>query len=270
MKKRDFKASSIFILYLLFALVSAGIYIAFINYQNPAFIIVAICTALIDFAVCRGLLVKRMGSVGDYFGQIKHIGLNFVLVNIFLGVVGFLINKIAGLAGDPSLASASGNLNISKDAYGFYILSLVLSIGFSLITNYANFVVGDPRNKDLSVLEAFKKVFSTGIKLLGKTLKSMLIYLLLPILALIFLYIIFVVFLARSPGVGTVALGFILLFALVVCIIYFAIKFKGVVSDHYLNLYGDIESSSDLDDNYEDQTFYLNRKVEVSPDDIED
>lgn len=98
----------------------------------------------------------------------------------------------------------------------------------------------------------------------------MLIYLLLPIVALIFLYIIFVVFLARSPGVGTVALGFILLFALVVCIIYFAIKFKGVVSDHYLNLYGDIESSSDLDDSDEDQTFYLNRKVEVSPDDIED
>lgn len=130
--------------------------------------------------------------------------------------------------------------------------------------------MGDPRNKDLSVLEAFKKVFSTGIKLLGNTLKSMLIYLLLPILALIFLCIIFVVFLARSPGVGTVALGFILLFALVVCIIYFAIKFKGVVSDHYLNLYGDIESSSDLDNNYEDQTFYLNRKVEVSPDDIED
>lgn len=243
MKKRDFNFKSVLLVYIILAVVSMLVNSAFGNENNFASLLIGFIGAFFDFAVSRGLIVKRKGSFEDYLGQVKKVNLNFFLVNLLFVGLGFLISIIgAGSFAAITMTMISEN---SKKAVAFSSvlgalgLVLILSILLNLIGQYANFVVADPRNEKLGAVEAFKKVFKTGFKLLGKTLLSMLKYIILP--GLVFIFILLDIL---SPIITESSVGLLvfLLIGFTLLIFYLAIKFKVEVSDHYLNLYGDYEN----------------------------
>lgn len=270
MKHRKFKTSSVFLMYLIFAIISVLI-ARFIGKDNTvATLIIGIVAAFVEFAISRGLIVNRMGSLGDYFAQMKEINLNFFLLNIFIGLVGFLISLIAA----GSMAAVFGAVGSvysepirpPKGAYGLIALSVIVNLIFSMITAYGNLIVADPRNKGQSFGQVFKNTFSTGFTLLGKTILIALKYMVGPIAVLIVLVMAMTRSLATNPGPGSIGLGIALVVVFAVVVIYFAIKFKGAISDNYLNLVGDYKEDSDQDSTYEEEPLKLTREVEVDQD----
>src|SRR5699024_5309503 len=110
-----------------------------------------------------------MGDFGEYLEEVKSVNLNFFLVNLLFVVLEFLITLIsAGSIAGAGMGMMRSNFAASLSAgFGLIILTLILTVVLSLVRAYANFVVADPRNEDLTVVDAFKKVFSTGFALLG-------------------------------------------------------------------------------------------------------
>lgn len=268
MKKREFRKKSVFILYLIGAIISGAIIFALGNESNLGTVLVGIITIFIEFAIYRGLIVNRMGSVEDYLMQLKGLNLNFFIVNILIYGIGVLIASLTVGSMIP-LGALSIQGDFSKTALlstglGMLGLSLILAIIFMLITSYANFIVGDPRNDELGAIEALKKVFSTGISLLGKTFLSILKYIVLPMVVfIIIIAIVGALLLSSDSNLGSFIVITILSIIFGVAYVYFLVKFNGELSDHYLNLYGDYEKT--YVDNYDDDSVRLTREVEIDP-----
>lgn len=273
MKKREFNGKSILLIYLITVVISILLFKIFGQDSTIGDLITGLVGALFEFAIARGLIVKRMGDVGDYLEQIKEINLNFFIVNLLFVFLGFLISLISAeslFAINSDIGTMKYNLaaSISK-SFGLLGLTMILSIVLSLISAYANFVVADPRNKDLSVMEAFKKVFSTGFSLLGKTFGTLLKYTILPVVVFLIIMVIIGKSMsnAAGPTPGSAALVVIIAIAFAICMIYLVIKYKAEISDHYLNLYGDLydDGYDNAEDRYE-EPFKLTREVEVDKD----
>lgn len=270
MRKRDFNFKSIVLVYLISFLASFLILSIFKSDSGWGTLIAGLVTALFEFAVSRGLIVNRMGDFGEYLEEVKSVNLNFFLVNLLFVVLEFLITLIsAGSIAGAGMGMMRSNFAASLSAgFGMIILTLILTVVLSLVRAYANFVVADPRNEDLTVVDAFKKVFSTGFALLGKTFVSLLKYTLLPLVVFIIVMAIIAKASSGGPGLATGLLLAIVGLVFLVAIVYLIVKYKAEISDHYLNLYGDYDGDYTYDDDHE-EPFKLTREVESNPEDDE-
>lgn len=272
MKKREFNAKSILLMYIILLGVSMLVYSLFGEDSSIGTILAGLVGAFFEFAISRGLIVKRRGGLGDYLSQGKHLNLNFFLVNLLFVILGFLITLLsAGSLTAVNSEVMEGNYDVFSSvttSSGIIGLVIILSIILNLISAYANFVVADPRNEDLSVMEAFKKVFTTGFSLLGKTFLSILKYLVLPIFVFIFIIASLSSGLSGdNPNAGLAVVILILSVVFIILVFYFLIKYKAEISDHYLNLLGDYEDDFDSsdEDSYQ-EPLKLTREVKLDED----
>lgn len=265
MKKRDYSFKSILLVLIVTGALGMFVGSAFENEETILSILGPLIGVLGDFAISRGLIVNRKGSFKDYFGQIKNVNLNFFLVNILFSLIGvLLVTLMAGLMVLPramDMASIESLETSLRGSAGPLIAYLILIFLLSMLTAYTNFVVADPRNEDLTVIGAFKKVLKTGTKLFAKTFKTMLKFVVLPIV----IYIIILMLLGLSqigeqPSGGALISIILAVLIFFVGIFVFLIKLKAEISDHYLNLYGDykIEYKSPEEDQVK-----LTRKVDL-------
>ncbi|MDD7304958.1 MAG: hypothetical protein PUG67_00060 [Peptoniphilaceae bacterium] len=273
MKKRDFNIKSLILIYLINVAISVALYEILGEDSKALTIVTGIIGAFFEFASCRGLIVNRKGSLGDYLEQIKAININFVFVNLLFVLLGFLISLIsAGSLLATGLSFSRGKAGMGSlltASFGLIGLTIILTIGLNLISAYANFVVADPRNKDLSIMDAFKEVFKAGLALMGKTFVSILKYMVLPFLVYCLVIFITAILMSKSgsSGISITFTVILLMIPFALIYIYLLIKYKGEISDHYLNLYGDYEEEFASKDYYDkENNFKLTREVEVDKD----
>ena len=211
--KKDFKISSVFLLYLIYnifvyVLTVIPIYnmrgvigmeesvvdqAAAILNSKALFtqLILSLIYSLINFAIARGLLTNRMGSIGDYLSNIKELTL--------VGFITLFLIRIIVYTGSTIIGGS---------------LIGILIIVFSVITSYASFVIADD-SKDLKFGDLVDKIIKTGKDLSGDTIAIYAKYFALPIIALLG-YIIFILFRVSSidPNIDAIAIKFMIAFAI--------------------------------------------------------
>lgn len=252
--KREFSYGSIILLEIILGIISLGLFFAFGEKASDSIIynlITSIITWIGSFLIASGLINNRKGSVGDYFNQIHRLDKKAILVNLILIGLTILITGVFG--------GGAAFLAIKDNPTSFMSMGIVgalLSILLALFTTYANHIVADPRNKDQSVGEAFKSVFSVGKKLLAKTILTYLKYFALPIIVMIAISAATIMHADSFEAI--MGLTFI---AMLVFAVYFLVISPIVlarIADNYLDLTGDIENNYEEIENNNDFTISRN------------
>lgn len=252
--KREYSYGSIIIVEIIIGIVSFGLYIALGEKANESIIfsiISSIITWLGSFIIASGLINNRKGRLGDYLNQIGRLDKKAIIVNLLLIAITVLLTVAFG--GGAGLAAVKDNpLSILSAG----LLGTILGGILSIFTAYANHIVSDPRNKDQSIMDAFKSVFSIGGKLFGKTILLYLLYVVLPLI-LIFGIIIGIVLGADSAQMG---IGITIVGAGILGIYFILISpiIAARLADNYLDLTGDIEGENKIIENKDEFTITRN------------
>lgn len=252
--KREYSYGSIIIVEIIIGIVSFGLYIALGEKANESIIfsiISSIITWLGSFIIASGLINNRKGRLGDYLNQIGRLDKKAIIVNLLLIAITVLLTVAFG--GGAGLAAVKDNpLGILSAG----LLGTILGGILSIFTAYANHIVSDPRNKDQSIMDAFKSVFSIGAKLFGKTILLYLLYIVLPLI-LVFGIITGIIVGTNSPQMS---IGIIIVVSGILGIYIFLISplIAARLADNYLNLTGDIEEENKNIENQDDFTITRN------------
>lgn len=263
--KRDYKLSSIIIINLIAAMISAIIskILGADNSQNTSAYIIAsllslVITTIAGFAIARGLLKNRMGSLGEYLDNV-----NFLNFKVF--ALEFLISLISSAGLVSFFLTPIQNLTVNALEKGEYlptnfIIPIVLLVIFGMVydifTSYKFFVAAD--KDQLSFGALFKEVFVVGKDLFKKTLPTYIKLMVLPSI----IYIVILVATIRSqmtqyalnPAMDAPmgAIAFILVLALVFLIYIFVASaiLQAKLSNFYLDYKKDIpEIEASIEEN---------------------
>lgn len=252
--KREYSYGSVILVEIIIAVLAFGLYMAFGDKANESVIysiFSSIITWLGSFIIASALINNRKGSIGDYLNQIGKLDKKAIIVNLLLIAITVLLTVAFG--GGAGLAAVKDNpLGILSAG----LLGTILGGILSIFTAYANHIVSDPRNKDQSIMDAFKSVFSIGGKLFGKTILLYLLYIVLPLI-LIFGIIIGIIVGADSAQMG---IGITIVGAGILGIYFILISpiIAARLADNYLNLTGDIEGENKIIENEDDFTITRN------------
>ena len=252
--KREYSYGSVILVEIIIAVLAFGLYMAFGDKANESVIysiFSSIITWLGSFIIASALINNRKGSIGDYLNQIGRLDKKAIIVNLLLIAITVLLTVAFG--GGAGLAAVKDN---PAGILSAGLLGTILGGILSIFTAYANHIVSDPRNKDQSIIDAFKNVFSIGAKLFGKTILLYLLYIVLPLI-LIFGIIIGIIVGADSAqmsiGITIVGAGILGIYFILISPIIAA-----RLADNYLNLTGDIEVENKIIENEDDFTITRN------------
>lgn len=252
--KREYSYGSVILVEIIIAVLAFGLYMAFGDKANESVIysiFSSIITWLGSFIIASALINNRKGSIGDYLNQIGKLDKKAIIVNLLLIAITVLLTVAFG--GGAGLAAVKDNpLGILSAG----LLGTILGGILSIFTAYANHIVSDPRNKDQSIIDAFKSVFSVGAKLFGKTILLYFLYIVLPIILALGI-IIGISVGADSPQMG---LGMIIAGSGILVIYFILISplVAARLADNYLNLTGDIKEENKNIENQDDFTITRN------------
>lgn len=253
--KREYSYGSIILVEIIIAIVSFGIYMAFGEKANESTIfsiISSIITWLGSFVIASGLINNRKGRLGDYLNQIGRLDKKAIIVNLSLIAITVLLTVAFG--GGAGFAAVKDN---PAGILSAGLLGTILTAIFAIFTAYANHIVSDPRNKDQSIMDAFKSVFSIGGKLFGKTIFLYFVYMILPIILV--LAIIFGISMSMDSVGGGITFSVIIIFLLVVYCVFISPVVYARLADNYLDLTGDIERENKILENKDE--FTITRSV---------
>lgn len=213
----------------------------------------SVITWLGSFIIASGLINNRKGSVGDYLNQLQRLDKKAIIVNLILIVITIVLTFSFGKIGVFDVESKKFNL-LSLSVLGTLLLGIL-----SIFTAYANHIVSDPRNKDQSIMDALKSVFTIGIKLFGKTISLYLLYIVLPII-LVLGIIVGIVVGTNTPEAG---IGIIMLGGGILGLYYILISplVSARLADNYLNLTGDIEREIEKENPENNNEFTITRNI---------
>ncbi len=135
-------------------------------YDGNLSVIGTIIAWIANYMICRGLLYNREGSFSEYFMGIKTITGKVFLMNILVGAIsalGLIFSALTSLTGaDLAAAGMRGIVFIS-------ILYILVTVFFSLIFAYSNFVMADERYRELPFFTCLKLIGKAGFKLFSET-----------------------------------------------------------------------------------------------------
>lgn len=160
---RKFNYGSVILLMILSGITS-GIFERI--YDGNLSIIGTIFVWVINYIICRGLLYTREGSFSEYFMGIKTVTGKVFLMNILVG----LISSVALLF--SALTSGTGAVLTDAGMRGILLAALLfilVTVFFSLIFAYSNFVMADERYRDLPFFTCLKLIVKSGFKLFSET-----------------------------------------------------------------------------------------------------
>lgn len=160
---RKFNYGSVILLMILSGII-AGVFENI--YDGNVSIIGTIVAWIINYIICRGLLYNREGSFSEYFRGIKTITGKVFLMNILIG----LISSVALLF--SALTSGTGAVLTDAGMKGILLASLLfilVTVFFSLIFAYSNFVMADERYRDLTFFTCLKLIAKAGFRLFSET-----------------------------------------------------------------------------------------------------
>lgn len=252
--KREYSYGSVILVEIIIAVLAFGLYMAFGDKANESVIysiFSSIITWLGSFIIASALINNRKGSIGDYLNQIGKLDKKAIIVNLLLIAITVLLTVAFG--GGAGLAAVKDN---PAGVLSAGLLGTILGGILSIFTAYANHIVSDPRNKDQSIIDAFKSVFSVGAKLFGKTILLYFLYIVLPIILALGI-IIGISVGADSPQMG---LGMIIAGSGILVIYFILISplVAARLADNYLNLTGDIKEENKNIENQDDFTITRN------------
>lgn len=237
--KREYSYGSIILVEIIIGIVAFGFYLAFgRNLSTLYSLISSIITWLGSFIIMSALINNRKGNIRDYLNQLQRLDKKAIIVNLIIILISFSIGKVSG--------GKSGFLSIKDNPASIWSTALfgtIFSAIFAIFTTYVNHVVSDPRNKDQSILDAFKSVFVIGGKLFGKTIFLYFLYLILPLIVVL-LTIAGIMIKTNSFGGGGLTIYAILIALLVIYCILISPVVYARLADNYLNLTGDIEEEN--------------------------
>lgn len=263
--KRDYKLSSIIIINLIAAMISAIIskILGADNSENTITYIIAsllslVITTIAGFAIARGLLKNRMGSLGEYLDNV-----NFLNSKVF--ALEFLISLISTAGLVSFFLTPIQNLTVNALEKGEYLpknfiipiaLLVIFGMVYDIFTSYKFFVAAD--KDQLSFGALFKEVFVVGKDLFKKTLPTYIKLMVLPSI----IYIVILIATIRSqinqyvlnPAMDASmgAIAFILVLALVFLIYIFVASaiLQAKLSNFYLDYIKDIpEIEASIEEN---------------------
>lgn len=160
---RKFNYGSVILLMILSGII-AGVFENI--YDGNLAVIGTIFAWIINYIICRGLLYNREGSFSEYFRGIKTITGKVFLMNILVSLIsalGLIFSSLSSLTGaDLAAAGMRGIVFIS-------ILYILVTVFFSLIFAYSNFVMADERYRDLPFFTCLKLITKAGFKLFSET-----------------------------------------------------------------------------------------------------
>ncbi len=160
---RKFNYGSVILLMILSGII-AGVFENI--YDGNLAVIGTIFAWIINYIICRGLLYNREGSFSEYFRGIKTITGKVFLMNILVSLIsafGLIFSALtSGTGAAFAGAGMSGILLIS-------ILYILVTVFFSLIFAYSNFVMADERYRDLPFFTCLKLIVKSGFKLFSET-----------------------------------------------------------------------------------------------------
>lgn len=268
MKKRRFNKTSVLLVIILASLLGALSSIILGKDTPLGNLLSGIISLIASFVISRGLLVNRMGGVGDYLSNVKKLNFKFVITNILILLLMIIINLILFGTMIIGFVRNSGDVNyylsLISAGFGMIALSIILMLIIQLITAYTNFVVSDPRNKDLSIIESIKEIISIGIALIGKTFLSMLKYFIIPLIVFSLIIVFIISDTIKNQGdPSSIFVAFVLIVIFALLYIYLLIKYIGEMSDHYLNFTGDLDHEFlEYNDINNKDSFKITRKIE--------
>lgn len=244
--KREYKFSSVLLIQVLTGIVLFLIGILlnkiFENQPGEVSLVRGIITSLLisvipifaGFIIARGLIYNRMGSVGEYFDGINNFNGKVFLVGFLIYVLPSLVSSFLSYNYSESVVSSiSMGGGFPKSIIGSSLLVFLILMVYEILTTFKFFVLAD--NPDLSFGQLFKKVFRVGKDLWKKTIKIILLWVLLP-------FVIFVIvgFLAVSAFSGPdsfaglrILLIIMIIYAIVMVFISISIWVR--LSDAYLD-----------------------------------
>lgn len=264
--KRDYKLSSIIIINLIVAMISA-IISKILGDDNSEITITYVIASLLSlvittisgFAIARGLLKNRMGSLGEYLDNV-----NFLNFKVF--ALEFVISLISSAGLVSFFLTPIQNLTVNALEKGEYLpinfiipiaLLVIFGMVYDIFTAYKFFVAAD--KDQLSFGALFKEVFVVGKDLFKKTLPTYIKLIILP--AIIYIVILVSIissqmtqYVVNSTG-GPASLGaiaFILVLSLVFLIYIFVASaiLQAKLSNFYLDYINDIpEIEASIEEN---------------------
>lgn len=254
--KREYSYGSVILVEILVAIFAFVLYKIFGSSADESTIynfLSSVITWLGSFIIASGLINNRKGSVGDYLNQLQRLDKKAIIVNLILIAITISLSFSFGKIGVFDVESKKLNL------LSLSVLGTLLTGILAIFTAYANHIVSDPRNKDQSIMDALKSVFTIGIKLFGKTITLYLLYIVLPII-LIFGIIVGIVVGTSSPEAG---IGIIMLGGGILGLYYILISplVSARLSDNYLNFTGDIYQEIEKDNPENNNEFTITRNI---------
>lgn len=253
--KRDYKFSSVLILQIIMTIIilivsnllSGGQYNpeaeSFSVRTNISSIITTIVYIFAQLIIARGLLVNRMGTVGEYLDNINYLNFKMFAVCIVVQILPYIAIFVLG-AGILGGIAASGAVVDGAEGMGFSIAMAVLLalalIIYLLFTAYQYFVVVD--NKDLSFGQIFKKIFKVGKDLLADTFKIIFMQIILPI---IIYGVIVALLLTKMDGLAAMVIVGILTIIISIYVIIASVRVLARLSDVYLDYTGSDNTDSE-------------------------
>lgn len=160
---RKFNYGSVILLMILSGII-AGVFENI--YDGNLAVIGTIFAWIINYIICRGLLYNREGSFSEYFRGIKTITGKVFLMNILVSLIsalGLIFSSLSSLTG-ADLAAAG-----MREIIFISILYILVTVFFSLIFAYSNFVMADERYRDLPFFTCLKLIAKAGFKLFSET-----------------------------------------------------------------------------------------------------
>ena len=195
-------------------------------------------SAIASFLIARGLLKNRMGTLGEYFDNFNYLDFKLFGVSFLVDIIPSVAVVAIGIFSLPVIlrtVSSGSGFGALGSIIGMWILYGIGLLVYQLFTSYKSFVVAD--NPDLEFGSIFKKIFKIGSKLIGKTFKTLLKWIILPVVAFL-IVVLLIGFNSNSLGGGMFIL--ILLVALVIYIFIAIAIVRAELSDNYLDYKDDI------------------------------
>ena len=189
--------------------------------------------AVFQFMIAHGLIYNRMGTAGEYMDGISNLNIKILgvlfLIEIIPAILLFLL--VYGIASViPADFVVNSNFNAILPISGLVLLILIGWTIYGAFVHYRFLLAAD--RKDLSFASLFKGTFKLGKDLFGKTIKTYLKRLILPIILFIALEVLLVTY---TNGILGILFLIILPIIFVVYIVIAIILVLAELSDYYLD-----------------------------------
>ena len=243
--KRDFKFSSVLILQLIMIVLT--FIISKLLATSPTEIedmtssfkgmlssfLTFMIMAVFQFMIAHGLIYNRMGTAGEYMDGISNLNIKILgvlfLIEIIPAILLFLlVYGIASTIPADFVVNSSFDTILPIAGLGFLIL-----IGWTIygaFVHYRFLLAADRKN--LSFASLFKGTFKLGKDLFGKTIKSYLKRLILPIILFIALEVLLVTYASGTLGILFLII-LPIIFVVYICIAIILVLAE--LSDYYLD-----------------------------------